>query len=64
MRKTKLMVTHPEATDETLGEYVCGRGPVRMGLRIAVLQGVMDRAPIDQLNWPGTGCLVRAFMIS
>jgi len=50
MRKTKLMVTHPEVTDETLGEYVSGRGPVCMGLRIAVLQGVMDSAPIDQLS--------------
>ena len=50
MRKTKLMVTHPKVTDETLGEYVSGRGPVRMGLRIAVLQGVMDSAPIDQLS--------------
>jgi transposase len=50
MRKTKLMVTHPKVTDETLSEYVSGRGPVRMGLRIAVLQGVMDSAPIDQLS--------------
>ncbi|MDI6786191.1 MAG: winged helix-turn-helix domain-containing protein [bacterium] len=50
MRKTKLIVTHPEVTDETLNEYVSGRGPIRMGLRIAVLQGVMDNAPIDQLS--------------
>ncbi len=50
MRKTKLMVTHPEVTDETLNKYVSGRGPIRMGLRIAVLQGVMDNAPIDQLS--------------
>lgn len=50
MRKTKLMVTHPEVTDEALNECVSGRGPIRMGLRIAVLQGVMDNAPIDQLS--------------
>jgi len=50
MRKTKLMVTHPEVTDETLNNYVSGRGPIRMGLRIAILQGVMDNAPIDQLS--------------
>jgi transposase len=50
MRKTKLMVTHPEVTDEALSKYVSGRGPIRMGLRIAVLQGVMDNAPIDQLS--------------
>jgi transposase len=50
MRKTKLMVTHPEVTDETLNKYVSGRGPIRMGLRIAILQGVMDNAPIDQLS--------------
>jgi transposase len=50
MRKTKLTVTHPAVTQEALHEYVSGRGPVRMGLRIAILQGVMDHAPIDQLS--------------
>ena len=50
MRKTKLMVTHPEVTDETLNKYVSGRGPIRMGLRIAILQGVMDNLQIDQLS--------------
>ena len=50
MRKTKRMVTHPEVTDETLNEYVSGRGTIRMGMRIGVLQGVMDNARIDQLS--------------
>jgi len=50
MRKTRLMVTHPTITHETLNDYVSGRGPIRMGLRIAILQGVMDNAPIDQLS--------------
>jgi len=50
MRKTKLTVTHPEVTSEKLADLVSGRGPIRIGLRIAVLQGVMDHAPIDQLS--------------
>jgi len=50
MRKTKLLITHPEVTDQKLNEYVSGRGPIRMGLRIAILQGVIDNAPIDQLS--------------
>ena len=50
MRKTKLMVTHPEVTREKLDDFVSGRGPVRMGLRIAILQGVIDKAPIDQMS--------------
>src|SRR3972149_7888776 len=50
MRKTKLVVTHPEITSEKLYHFVSGRGPIRMGLRIAILQGVMDKAPIDQLS--------------
>ena len=50
MRKTKLMVTHPEVTSEKLDDFVSGRGPVRIGLRIAILQGVIDKAPIDQMS--------------
>ena len=50
MRKTKLIVTHPEVTSENLADFVSGRGPIRMGLRIAILQGVIDKAPIDQLS--------------
>jgi transposase len=50
MRKTKLMVTHPEVTREKLDDFVSGRGPVRMGLRVAILQGVIDKAPIDQMS--------------
>jgi hypothetical protein len=50
MRKTKLPVTHPEVTSEKLDDFVSGRGPIRVGLRIAILQGVMDKAPIDQMS--------------
>jgi len=50
MRKTKLMITHPEVTREKLDDFVSGRGPVRMGLRIAILQGVIDKAPVDQMS--------------
>ena len=50
MRKTKLVITHPEVTSEKLHDFVSGRGPIRMGLRIAILQGVMDKSPIDQLS--------------
>ena len=50
MRKTKLTVIHPEVTSQKLADFVSGRGPIRIGLRIAVLQGVMDQAPIDQLS--------------
>jgi hypothetical protein len=50
MRKTKLLITHPEVTGQRLNEFVSGRGPIRMGLRIAILQGVIDNAPIDQLS--------------
>lgn len=50
MRKTALKVTHPDVMHEKLSEYVSVRGPVRMGLRIAILQGVMDNVPIDQLS--------------
>jgi transposase len=44
------MVTHPEVTREKLDDFVSGHGPIRMGLRIAILQGVMDNAPIDHLS--------------
>ena len=50
MRKTNLMIIHPEVTSKSLADFTSGRGPIRMGLRIAVLQGVMDKAPIDQLS--------------
>jgi len=50
MRKTNLMIIHPEVTSKSLADFTFGRGPIRMGLRIAVLQGVMDKAPIDQLS--------------
>ena len=50
VRKTKLMVNNYEVTQQALKKFVSGRGPVRMGLRVAIVQGVMDNAPIDQLS--------------
>lgn len=51
MKRTKLMITHPEVTDERLSEYVSGHGLIRIGLKIAILQGVMDNVPINQLSY-------------
>ena len=50
MRKTNLMVTNSEVTYQALKELVSGSGPVRMGLRVAIVQGVIDNAPINQLS--------------
>ncbi|HHT9158677.1 MAG TPA: helix-turn-helix domain-containing protein [Candidatus Brocadiaceae bacterium] len=50
MRKTNLMVNNSEVTYQALKELVSGSGPVRMGLRVAIVQGVIDNAPIDQLS--------------
>ena len=47
MRKTRLIVTHTTITHETLNDYISGRGPIRMGLRIAILQGVMNNVQIE-----------------
>lgn len=49
MGKSKLMVTHPDITQDTLAEYLSRRCS-RTGLRIAILQGVIDKVPIDQLS--------------
>lgn len=44
------MVNNSEVTYQALKELVSGSGPVRMGLRVAIVQGVIDNAPIDQLS--------------
>lgn len=50
MGTSKLMITHPEITHASLDEYSSRRCPGRVALRIAILQGVMDRVPIDHLS--------------
>ena len=50
MRKTKLCVTHSNVTKKALKEFVSGHGPVRIGLRVAILQGIMDNVPIYHLS--------------
>ena len=47
---SKLTITHPEITYESLNGYLLRSSPGRVKLRIAILQGVMDRTPIDQLS--------------
>jgi transposase len=47
---SKLMITHPEITHASLDEYLSRQCPARVGLRIAVLQGIMDRVPINHLS--------------
>jgi transposase len=42
MRKSNLCITHPEVTRESLAAQFCGRGTIKKGRRIAVLQGIMD----------------------
>jgi len=44
MRKTNLRITHEEVTREALDTLVSGHGVIRKGLRIAILQGLMDGA--------------------
>ena len=50
MGASKLMITHPEITRASLDEYLSRQCPGRVGLRIAILQGVMDGVPIDHLS--------------
>jgi hypothetical protein len=49
MGKSRLMVTHPDITQDIFDEYL-SRQSLRIGLRIAILQGVIDKVPIDQLS--------------
>jgi transposase len=44
------MITHPEITHASLDEYLSRQCPGRVGLRIAILQGVIDKVPIDHLS--------------
>jgi len=50
MGKSKLIITHPDITHDFLDEYSSRQCPERIGLRIAILQGVMDKVPIDHLS--------------
>jgi hypothetical protein len=49
MGKSRLMVTHPDITQDRLDEYL-SRQCLRTRLRIAILQGIIDKVPIDQLS--------------
>ncbi|MGA3206489.1 MAG: helix-turn-helix domain-containing protein [Syntrophales bacterium] len=50
MATSKLMITHPEITHASLDEYLSRQCHGRVGLRIAILQGVIDKVPIDHLS--------------
>lgn len=50
MRASKLCITHPEITHESLAAQVSGHGVLRKGRRIAVIQGIMDGASPLELS--------------
>ncbi|HUH65577.1 MAG TPA: helix-turn-helix domain-containing protein [Syntrophales bacterium] len=50
MGTSKLTITHPEVSHASLDAYLSKRAPHRVKLRIAILQGVMEREPIDHLS--------------
>ena len=50
MKKSSLRITHEEVTRESLDVLVSGRGVIRKGLRVAVLQGLMDGASPLELS--------------
>jgi transposase len=50
MRRSQITITNDEITKERLSELVSGHGPIRMGLRIAIIQGILDHASIEQLS--------------
>ncbi len=50
MGTSKLTITHPEISHTSLNAYLSRRAPERVKLRIAILQGVMDRVPINHLS--------------
>ena len=50
MGTSKLIITHPEITHASLDKYLSRQHPDRVGLRVAILQGIMDRVPIDHLS--------------
>lgn len=50
MRKTRLRVTNQGVTSDALRDFVSGHGPARIGLRVAILQGIIDNAPVNELS--------------
>jgi transposase len=50
MRRSQITITNDEITIERLSELISGHGPIRMGLRIAIIQGILDHASIEQLS--------------
>jgi len=50
MKKTTIWITHDGITCASLNELVSGHGAIRKGLRIAVIQGIMDRASVTELS--------------
>lgn len=50
MRRSQITITNNEITKEKLSEMVSGHGPIRTGLRIAIIQGILDNASIEQLS--------------
>ena len=49
MGKSRLKVTHPDITHDLLEEYP-SQQCLRVGLRLAILRGVINKVPIDQLS--------------
>ncbi|HVO67695.1 MAG TPA: helix-turn-helix domain-containing protein [Syntrophales bacterium] len=49
MGKSRLKVTHPDITHNLLDKHP-SRQCLRIGLRIAILRGVINKVPIDQLS--------------
>ncbi len=49
MGKSRLMITHPDITCDLLDDYQ-SRQCMRIGLRIAILRGVINKVPIYQLS--------------
>jgi transposase len=50
MRTSTLCITHSEVTRESLDAQVSGRGVMRKGRRIAVIQGILDGASPTELS--------------
>ena len=50
MRRSQITITNNEITKEKLSEMLSGHGPIRKGLRIAILQGLLDHASVEQLS--------------
>ncbi len=50
MGKSKLTVTHPDVTYESLNECLQRQPSARIGLRISILQDVIKSVPIKELS--------------